>query len=304
MTLKHFSVFCTVYSYLSFTEAAAHLGMTQPAVSIAVKDMEEHYGTVFFVRTRRRLTVTADGQKMYRFACAALRAAQAAEEGFSAECQRSAVRIGSNVTSASSFFSKLVFRYIREHPAQQVYFCVNNSSVIESGICNRELDIGMSDLPVRSDEVYAFPVTTEQMCLLCAPEFFGTIREPVTPERLITYPLLLSEAGSGSRECFDAALAGFGLRANALMESTNNTLLLSAARNGLGILVLPRNAARSQIKNGVLREIPVEGLNMEKRQYFILRKDTEPSDAALELIGKISALFPDSALARNFQKER
>lgn len=253
MTRKHFSIFVEVCRFLNFSQAAEALNTTQPAVSLAVKELESHYGVALFERMNRRVYLTPAGEALLATAQDVLRGFQEAEETLG-QGRPLALRVGANVSFGEAGLAQVLGRFRQEHPQVRLRALVANSDKIQSLLAENQLDVGIVDGLGVSERLRAQPLYQEDLVLAAAP---GRFPAPATVEELAALPLLLREPGSGLRSSVDRVFSQQGLAPQPLLESTSTAALAQAAKAGLGVAILPETLAQreSGLQVGTVPEV-------------------------------------------------
>lgn len=253
MTRKHFTIFVEVCRFLNFSQAAEALNTTQPAVSLAVKELESHYGVALFERMNRRVYLTPAGEALLATAQDVLRGFQEAEETLG-QGRPLALRVGANVSFGEAGLAQVLGRFRQEHPQVRLRALVANSDKIQSLLAENQLDVGIVDGLGVSERLRAQPLYQEDLILAAAP---GRFPAPATVEELAALPLLLREPGSGLRSSVDRVFSQQGLAPQPLLESTSTAALAQAAKAGLGVAILPEALAQreSGLQVGTVPEV-------------------------------------------------
>lgn len=253
MTRKHFTIFVEVCRFLNFSQAAEALNTTQPAVSLAVKELESHYGVALFERMNRRVYLTPAGEALLATAQDVLRGFQEAEETLG-QGRPLALRVGANVSFGEAGLAQVLGRFRQEHPQVRLRALVANSDKIQSLLAENQLDVGIVDGLGASERLRAQPLYQEDLVLAAAP---GRFPAPATVEELAALPLLLREPGSGLRSSVDRVFSQQGLAPQPLLESTSTAALAQAAKAGLGVAILPETLAQreSGLQVGTVPEV-------------------------------------------------
>ena len=253
MTRKHFTIFAEVCRFLNFSQAAEALNTTQPAVSLAVKELESHYGVALFERMNRRVYLTPAGEALLATAQDVLRGFQEAEETLG-QGRPLALRVGANVSFGEAGLAQVLGRFRQEHPQVRLRALVANSDKIQSLLAENQLDVGIVDGLGVSERLRAQPLYQEDLVLAAAP---GRFPAPATVEELAALPLLLREPGSGLRSSVDRVFSQQGLAPQPLLESTSTAALAQAAKAGLGVAILPEVLAQreSGLQVGTVPEV-------------------------------------------------
>lgn len=266
MTIRHLQIFKTVCQCQSISAAAEKLNMTQPAVSIAVKELESFYQVRLFDRMNRTIYLTEAGNILREYADAILdryeEAAAILRDGSSfMKC-----RLGVNVSVGETLLAGILEKLKGAIPDMGLEIFVENTESLEQKLNNNEIDFAVVDSLKDKAKRGIVPFYRGEMVIVCGPE--GGPSGGLTVRALAECRLLLREKGSGSRICTDAMFARHGCQVKPAVESISDLSLLNLAEAGLGITIMPRELVSERIAAGRLREIPLEDDKMN-RQYFI-----------------------------------
>lgn len=266
MTIRHLQIFQTVCRCQSISAAAVKLNMTQPAVSIAVKELESFYQVRLFDRMNRTIYLTEAGNLLREYADAILdryeEAAAILRDGSSfMKC-----RLGVNVSVGETLLPGILTRLGETIPDMGLEVFVENTESLERKLNNNEIDFAIVDSLTNKAKWRTMPFYRGEMAAVCAP---GYGPEGAVSVRLLAeYKLLLREKGSGSRICTDAMFERHGCTVNPAVESISDLSLLNLAEAGLGITIMPRELVSERIAAGRLREVALEDDRIDRR-YFV-----------------------------------
>lgn len=261
MTKHHLEIFVEVCRHMNFSQAAQALGTTQPAVSLAVKELESHYGVKLFERMNRRVYLTAAGRTLLASAQEILQGFQQAEALL--RDGSSSLRVGANVTFGAARLPAVLSKLKEHFPKAELSALVVNSRRVQELLLANQLDIGVVDEVNFYPQLRTFPLFREDMAVLCAPSFAP---QPFTLEELARLPLLLREEGSGTRKSVDWVFQEHAMSPRPFLESISTNALLAAAEAGLGVTILSPTLAKNSLERGTLVRVPMEGVCFP-RQY-------------------------------------
>lgn len=280
MTLRHIRIFLSVFQNNGITKAAQELHIAQPSVSLAVKEMEEYYGTKLFDRIGKKIYPTQNGRRLYDYALKICDLFDEANRSVKNPDTLGEIRIGASITTGTKLLPDILKRYKMIRPEITVTAVVGNSDEIEKKVLANEIDVGFTEKQPQSPEILAEPFGTDRLCAVAARG--GTLAgtKCVTPEQLAQEPFLTREKGSAVREITDAYFAVAGLTITPVMESTGTQALLNAAERGIGIAILPYLLAKERLDSGTLCEIPL--VPEIKRDLNIIRHKSKFLSPAVE----------------------
>ena len=276
MTIRHLKTFCAVCRLGGITRAAEELCVAQPSVSQTVSELERYYGVKLFDRMGRKLLLTPEGERLRVKAEEAIAAFSEFEEAARDTMERRSVRIGTSVTVGQMLLPRLVRALKEEMGNVECRAVVESAAAVEKLVEEGALDFAAVEGSV-SRGLIAEEFAFDRLAAVCAAEM--DIRGPILPAWLVELPLLLRRKGSASRDLLEERLSALGLRPQPWLESSSNSALLAAAREGLGFAVLPEAIVESDLAAGRLREVTVEGLDLSRRWFAVRRQDRRFSSA-------------------------
>lgn len=186
MTLRHFQIFNTVCQEGSLTAAAQRLGISQPAVSIAIKELEAFYGTRLFERMNRRIYISPSGEALLQYVGTVLSQFDESvrvirDEDYATEC-----RFGVNVTVGETRLGDFMAGARAAQPAIQARVVVENSAAIEEMLLHNRIDFAVIDEPSALPGCASEPIYREAMAVVCAPEAMAAVGAPKNPAAVST----------------------------------------------------------------------------------------------------------------------
>lgn len=181
MTLRHFQIFNTVCQEGSLTAAAQRLGISQPAVSIAIKELEAFYGTRLFERMNRRIYISPSGEALLQYVGTVLSQFDESvrvirDEDYATEC-----RFGVNVTVGETRLGDFMAGARAAQPAVQARVVVENSAAIEEMLLHNRIDFAVIDEPSALPGCASEPIYREAMAVVGAPGATAKVGAPETP---------------------------------------------------------------------------------------------------------------------------
>lgn len=292
----------------NLTRTANQLYMAQPAVTVAIQELEQYYGVNLFDRLGKRLYLTEAGKQFREYVVRILGLFDDMEEGMKSWGSRGVLRVGSSITIGSQFMPGYVEEYAKTHPNIDTQVLIGPSDRIEKKILNNELDIALVESPVHESHLIAEQYMEDYLVII-APgnskerdlynSFCEDQRETqrqeasakqqerpdeiqdespkeiqeMTVEEFASQRLLLREPGSGTRESIEKVLEPFSIQLKTSWEATSTTALVNAVISGLGISIVPRRMVEAPLRSGQIREIHVQGLEFQRYFYMVYHRD-------------------------------
>ncbi|MGA8090659.1 MAG: selenium metabolism-associated LysR family transcriptional regulator [Terracidiphilus sp.] len=281
-------VFRAVAQQLSFRKAAEELYLTQPAVSLQIKALEEDLGVQLFDRTGSRVALTAAGKVLLDHAERVSVLLQQAEHAIAAMGGELAgqLALGASTTIAQYVLPRMLGEFLAGHPRVQPSLISGNTERIVEAVAQHEIGLGFIEGPSRSRDVKSEPFLVDELVLIvpAAHEWAEQARIPV--EELKKVPLLMRERGSGTRHVLEMALERHRLKPASLtfaMELDSTEAIKSAVEAGLGAGFISKWAIAKDLRAGVsFRIVAVEGLRVQRDFLMIYAAGPEPQGLVQE----------------------
>lgn len=274
MTLRHMIIFRTVCeSDYNSTKAADQLHMTQPAISLAIKELEQYYGVRLFDRIGRRLKITDSGKLFLQYAIHITDLFDDMETGLRDWDSKGILRVGASITIGSQFMPGYVKAYSEICPGIDVRVVVEQSDTLEHKILTNALDFALIEGIPRDPRIIAEAYMQDQLSVLCSADKGWKQGQTISRQEFKKQRFLLREKGSGTRDVFDRVTAQAGIHITPAWEAMSTSTLINAAITGLGIAVLPSRMIQPALDSGQIITVNVEGLDFKRNFYIIRHKD-------------------------------
>ena len=285
MTLRHMIIFRAVCEAgFHSTKASEALHMTQPAVSLAIKELEQYYGVHLFDRIGRRLQITDAGKQFLQYAIHITDLFQDMETGLRDWGSKGILRVGASITIGSQFLPGYVKAFSSRFPTIDVRAVVEQAGRLEKKLLANELDCALTEGIVHDPNLVSEPYMEDHLSVVCSADKGWRQGQIISIEEFQRERFLLRERGSGTREVFDRTVAQAGINVTAIWEAMSTTALVNAAINGLGIAVLPHRMILPALNQGLIVTVGVQNLVFRRNFYVIWHKDKFLTDAAKAFI--------------------
>jgi DNA-binding transcriptional LysR family regulator len=288
--LPHLETFARAAELSSFTAAARALGLTQAAVSQRIATLEADLGVPLFTRHGGRVSLTDAGRRLHPLALAILDLHRRAREEVTGQPSpaRGELELLASSVPGEHLLPGLLDAYRRRHPHVQVRVKVTDSSDVLARVERGEAPLGLVGAKGDSPHLEYRCFACDCLALVVPAGHQWAGRESVPLAELCGEPLILREAGSGSRWCLERALARAGQPAGALrvaLELGSNEGIKEAVAQGMGLAVLSTRAVEREAgPGGPLRALGIAGLSLEREMFAVWdRRRAMPIPARLFL---------------------
>src|SRR6266536_433394 len=297
MDTRQLGAFCAVVERKSFSQAAARLGVTQPAVSLQVRALEKRLGRQLLDRSGRRVEPTEAGLRLYR---GAQRLLQLEEDVVNELADEAAgeltgtFEIGASTGPGGVVLSQLLCEFAEIHPDLHVSLSVFDTQSVVERVADRSLELGVVGAAPRHRGVEYEAFFKDTVILACPPghAFAG---KTVTLDQLRDETLIVMQDGAGVRQMIEDELRRVGVRLRDLdvrLELGLQESARSAVISGYGITFISRSAIEADLAAGTVAVAQVEGLE-PSREISLVRS----AGRAETRVGQTFVEFARSRLA-------
>ncbi len=287
MTIRLLKIFITVYQKESITEAASALNMTQPTVTRAIQELEDHYSLQLFERIHRRLYVTEAGKQLYKQAVHVVSSLDQLEKDMTDWDQNGVLRVGASTTLGCILLPGLISEFQKTHPGLALNSLVSDRADVQNRLLHNEIDFALIDgIPDDPDLKMAF-LGKDRMVLILPPEHPLCWKENLTVQDLSGQPIVISGEGSASRNFLEHLFSLHSMTLKPVMESGSIPAIIQAVQAGIGISLVPQALVSLYAKRDSITE--------RKLSYEVLSRDNHIVWHESKYLGKNSREFIDLA---------
>lgn len=284
MTIRHLRIFAAVCEAGSVTKAAERLYMSQPAVSLAIKELEENYGVRLFERMPRKIRITDDGQRVLEYAIHIVELFGDMERAVKNPDMAGEIRVGSSLTIGARLMPGYVKELSAKYPGIRVRVRVDNSDTIVNMVREGKLDMGLIEGTTNDDVLTCISFMADRLIAICPREHKFAAMQEVVLEEFLSQPLLLRERGSGTRELFQSAVTLKGGQVDPEWESISTTAILRAVEMCCGVSVLPEKLAADSIIAGRICPVKLKDVQLSRHFNIIYHRKKYLSTAMATLM--------------------
>lgn len=244
LNLDHLRLFAQVIELGSFSAAAERGGVTQPAVSLQVRQLERRFGLKLVERVGRRAGPTAAGLELLTHIRVIDAALAQAEQAMTAHASQVSgrIRLGTGATACTYLLPPVLAQLRRRFPALDIVASTGNTADMLRGLESNTLDMGLVTLPAPGRMFQVTPLMEDEFVAIFPARDSASIPIQVTPQALAPWPLVLFEPGARTRRLVDDWFEAAGVAAKPFMELGSTEAMKEIVAAGLGCAVLPELA--------------------------------------------------------------
>ena len=281
VSLRQLRVFEAVARHNSYTRAAEELHLSQPAVSMQVRQLEEEIGLALFERLGKQVVATEAGREVFHYSQVISQSLREMEEVLESlkGVSRGSLRIA--VASTVNYFApRLMAIFQQRHPGIGLRLDVTNRESLVQMLDSNSVDLVLMGVPPRNVEVESEAFMDNPLVVIAPPDH-PLAGEPDIPlARLADEVFVMREEGSGTRQAMERFFSERGQTIRHGMQMTRNEAVKQAVRSGLGLSVVSLHTIELELETGRLVTLDVEGFPDRRQWYLVYRRGKRLSPAA------------------------
>ena len=289
--MRHIRAFLTVARVRNFTRAANELHVSQSALTVQIRQLEDALGVVLFDRSRRGVSLTQAGKDVLVPLERILIDTEAiiSHTRDLAGLRRGMVSIATLPSAAAGFLPAAVQEFMKQHPGMVVQITDIVSEKVIEAVKKDQVDFGIGTRVRRDRELQASPLFTDRLGAFVPASHLLVRHDSVSIRELLKYPLIVTAKDTSVREVLDTALKKERLSIVPAFEANYMSTALGMASAGLGIAILPESAGHLGSSAG-LSCIPISKPVLNRRIEIIQKVDRCLSPAANEMLRILTRL--------------
>lgn len=282
MELTQLEFFLRVVEEGSFSKAADRVFRTQPAVSIAIRRLEEEIGAPLFDRSQKTPALTEAGKVVYDYAQRMLTLRDQAREAVAElrTLKRGRVRIGANESTSIYLLPHVILAYRERHPEVRVEMYRHTSERLPREVLERNIDFGLMAFEPVDRDLDSFAVLKDELILIMSPDHPLAKRDAVSIKDLGKETFLAHNVQTASRTKVVEAFAQHHTPLNITLELATVETIKRFVQLKVGIAFVPQMCVAEELERGTLATVAVRGLTYHRTIWAVYRRQTIFSHAA------------------------
>jgi len=255
MDIRQIKAFVAIAETGTFTAGAARVHVTQAAISMQIRQLENETGAQLFVRAPRRVILTEAGEKLLDRAYVILREHDAALEEMAAltGAHRGRLRIGSASAMVAGDPLPQILRCLKKtHDAVETSVASGTSEALVQQVLAGELDVAFVSLPVEARGIQTELLSEDYLVAIASPRHKLANQKVVSAYSLAGEKLILGERGGNTRRLIDQFFSSAGVTPKVIMELSRLTAIKRMVEEDMGIGIVPLESVREEVANGRL----------------------------------------------------
>jgi len=286
MDCRDLQIFVSVAKHLNYTRAGEEVNLSQPSVSVRMRELERDLGGKLFEQLGKKVVLTEAGQLLVSYANRIIAVMSDARHAIDElqGLERGLLRIGASTTPGMYLIPRTIAHFKRHYPKIQVHLAVKDTRQIEDGVIRNEFDFGFVGGHLAGDEVDVLPWITDHLVLVVPSNHHLSRKKSVKIADLRKEMFILRETGSATRAAVAHQLKKADLEVETVMEMENPESVKKAVQSGLGIAFISKFAVDTELKARSLVAVRVNDLDISRDLKIVYRKDKHLGRAAQTFI--------------------
>lgn len=281
-TLRQLSIFAKVAELLSFTKAANSLHLSQPAVSIQVKQLESSVGIPLYEQIGKKIQLTDAGREIYQYTRAIFELFEEMEDVLDSLKGVDTGRLDIAVASTVNYFApKLLAAFSHEYPGIDLSLNVTNRMHLMELLESNQTDIVLMGRPPDNLDLESAPFMDNPLVIIAPPGHPLENEKSIPVEQLAEETFVMREEGSGTRLAMERFFREHSLNIHTGMQMTRNEAIKQAVRAGMGLGVVSIHTIELELETGRLIILDVAEFPIQRHWYMVYRRGRRLSPAAM-----------------------
>lgn len=274
VTFRQLKVFEAVSRNLSYTLAAKELYLTQPAVSMQIKQLEEHVGLPLLQQIGKKIHLTEAGKEMYQYARNTARElnemSEIIEQFKGLKTGRLEVTVA---TTANAFATRILSKFNKLYEGSTVSLDVTNRESLLRQLADNEKDIAIMGRPPEDADLVEEIFADNPLVVVAAPDHELVAHQPIPLYMLQDQTFVVREKGSGTRTAMQRFFEEHNLSITSSMEMNENEAIKQAVQAGMGLGVVSIHTIELELETNRLVILDVEDFPIMRHWYLVHRKE-------------------------------
>ncbi len=281
-TLRQLQVFEKVACHLNYSRAAEELYLSQPAVSMQIRQLEDHIGLPLFEQMGKKIFLTEAGRELFHYSRSIAQQLAEMEAVFGEMKGLGQGRLTLSVVNTANYFtSRLLARFCQRHPGINVMLQVANRAAVLKQLADNSTDLAIMGQPPDGLDISAESFLDNPLVVIAAPSHPLAKLKRIKLARLALETFLSREPGSGTRSAMERIFAEHKIQPRISMEMETNEAIKQAVQAGMGLGILSLHSIELELETKRLVILNVEHFPLRRHWFIAHRCNKRLSSAAL-----------------------
>ena len=263
MNLKQLEAFARVAECGSFSKAAKELFLTQPTVSAHIASLEKELKARLFVRNTKEVSLSEEGKVLYQYARQMIELEKTIEQIFltGENAESRSITIAASTIPGQYLLPEILSAFAEKYPNEQFHIMETDSAEVIEKVTSGMADIGFTGTVLDKRHCKYIPFYKDELVIImpATPFYRELAKESKDLEWLMGVPFIMREEGSGTRKEMEKHLKEMGIyidEINVVSTMDNTELIKRSVKNGMGISIMSKLAAKDLVESGDVIQVP------------------------------------------------
>jgi DNA-binding transcriptional LysR family regulator len=279
MNITQLKLFRDIARELSFIKVAQQNHITQPAVSVHIKKLEDELGKKLFSRSPHNTQLTADGEVILDDVKEILRLCEGLKirSSYSQGILEGNIRIAAIHSVGMYEMGDFLSSFMQSFPRVHIHLEYRRADEIYRLLAKEVIDIGMVAYPEKRTNIISTSCGEDDLVLITHPQHKLARRKSVMLKHIENQNFIAFESGIPTREAIDSVLAEHNIKVNHRMSNDNIFTLKKAVEAGIGISIVPANSVDDETQKGSIIKLPIRDIKLTRPIALLQRKKHKPN---------------------------
>lgn len=298
MNLKQLEAFVEVAEGGSFSKAAKNLYLTQPTISAHISALEKELEVRLFVRNTKEVSMSAEGQTLYKYASQMVDLEKRIEEEFGERRRmgHQCVTIAASTIPAQYLLPKILAKFNEKYPGEQLKIMESDSTSVVNQVIEHMVDLGFTGTVLEKKHCKYIPFYRDELVIITpnTEVFRERAKTPEDISWILKEPVIMREEGSGTRKEAEKQLRAAGIRSeqlNVIASIENQETIKKSVSSGMGVSLLSKLAAADMVEDGSVLAFYIPGADHGRSINVVYNRNHQLSISAERFINVVKAVY-------------
>ncbi|MFC3885872.1 LysR family transcriptional regulator [Bacillus songklensis] len=287
--------FVTLVEVKNFTKTAEILLMSQPSVSLHIKNLEKEFQTKLFLRSPKFLKITPTGEILYDRAKQMITIYEQTRQDILEHhnCIKGELKIGASFTIGEYILPSLLFDFQKDYPELELQVVIGNTEEIVQYVRLYQVDIGLIEGQTNEKELSVHAFMQDELFIVSSNNHKLACKDEVTIADLQNQAWVTREVGSGTREYLNHVIRSNGLKVKSLLTISSNQGIKETLMNGMGLSLLSRSVIERDVEHRNLSIIQLKNQSFNRTLSYVYSPIMQDKKNVKTFINALNKKWPN-----------
>ncbi|WP_374721759.1 LysR family transcriptional regulator [Peribacillus tepidiphilus] len=301
MYYDELKTFVTLAEVKNFTKTAEILLMSQPSVSLHIKNLEKEFQTKLFVRSPKFLQITPTGEILYERAKQMITIYEQTKQDILEHHHsiKGELKIGASFSIGEYILPSLLFEIQNDYPELEIHVVIGNTEEIVQSVRLYQVDIGLIEGQTNEKELSVHSFMEDELFIVSSNNHELANKDEVTMADLQNQAWVTREVGSGTREYLNHFFRSNGLKVKSLLTISSSQGIKETLINGMGLSLLSRSVIERDVQQGILSIIKLKNQSFNRTLSYVFSPVMQSKKNVKTFISALNKKWPNEIKSTN-----